>query len=130
MRKKLIFGIMLILTLLLLMPSIPAINRNVVKDELLNDITQELNLEIFREDIINAISEYNWKDIINVIIIIILSLCLGFVETYTSTIMYNEDNDLYPILTKLFEKIFFIPAMIFSVIAVLILIIFDPIPPP
>ncbi len=131
MNKKIILGSVLVLILLLLMPSIPAIQNNVVREKILSNISDNLDLEDIRKDIFNALfDEYNWKDIFNLIILVILFLCLGFVETYVSTIMYNEDNDLYPILTELFKMIFFIPAMFFTVIGALIWIIFDPFPDP
>ena len=49
MRKKLIFGIVLVLTLLLLMPSIPAINHNVVKDGILSEISDDLDFNELKE---------------------------------------------------------------------------------
>ena len=45
MRKKLVFGIILVLTLLLLMPSISAIQTNVVKDEILIKIHKDLDFK-------------------------------------------------------------------------------------
>ena len=43
MRKKLIFGLMLVLTLLLLMPSIPAIQRKIIENKAYNDFIGEIN---------------------------------------------------------------------------------------
>jgi len=45
MRKKLVFGIILVLTLILLMPSIPAIENKVVKDEISSHLPEELELK-------------------------------------------------------------------------------------
>jgi len=43
MKNKLLIGIMLVLTLLLLMPSIPAIQNNVIKDEMSGQIPENLD---------------------------------------------------------------------------------------
>ena len=43
MRKKTLIGSMLVLTLLLLMPSIPAIQTNVIKEDIKQDIQEKLD---------------------------------------------------------------------------------------
>lgn len=49
MNKRIIIGSVLVLTLLLLMPSIPAVQHNVVKDEILNDIQEKISLSDITE---------------------------------------------------------------------------------
>ena len=49
MNKKILIGSMLVLTLLLLMPSIPAIECNVVNDEILSEISEDLDIKDIRE---------------------------------------------------------------------------------
>jgi hypothetical protein len=46
MKKKLIFGSMLVLTLLLLMPTIPAIQQNVVKNEKIDESEDQIKFPI------------------------------------------------------------------------------------
>jgi hypothetical protein len=45
MKKKILIGSILVLTLLLLLPSIQAIQHTVVKDKIVNEIPEELHLE-------------------------------------------------------------------------------------
>ena len=45
MRKKIIIGCMLVLTLLLLMPSIPAIQKKTVEERPYSDFVEQLNLK-------------------------------------------------------------------------------------
>ena len=61
MNKKILIGSIIAVAILLLMPSIPAIQTNLVKDKALSEITKDLDLEEFRVDIINAISEHIGK---------------------------------------------------------------------
>ena len=49
MEKKILMGSMLVLTFLLLMPSIPAIQYKVVKDEILSEVTEDLDLREIRD---------------------------------------------------------------------------------
>jgi len=53
MNKKILIGRMLVLTLLILMPTIPAIQQNTlkdgVKDRAYNDLVEQLNLKDIRE---------------------------------------------------------------------------------
>ena len=49
MDKKIIIGSMLVLTLLLLMPSIPAIQLNTIKDKVYSDYSGELNQQDVEE---------------------------------------------------------------------------------
>ena len=50
MRKKLLLGSILVLTLLLLMPSIPALQHNIVRDDIKDRILSELPEDLdFRE---------------------------------------------------------------------------------
>ena len=125
MKKKILIGSIIAVALLLLMPSIPAIQHKVVKDKILIEITKNLDLEDLREDIINAISENNWKEKFNLMLFLIFILCLGFAGIYASNIEYNKVNDLYPILTKLYAIIFCIPTCFCLVIAILIMIYFE-----
>ena len=45
MRKKIIIGCMLVVTLLLLMPSIPAIQQKTIEDRIHSDLVEQLNLK-------------------------------------------------------------------------------------
>ena len=49
MRTKILLGSVLVLTLLLLMPSIPAIQHKVVKDEVVSEISEDFELEEIKE---------------------------------------------------------------------------------
>ena len=49
MNKKILMGSMLVLTLLLLMPSIPAIQQKVVKDEVFSEIQEDIEFEDVKE---------------------------------------------------------------------------------
>ena len=51
MDKKILIGSMLVLTLLLLMPSIPAIQQNIVKDDINEKILSELPEDLDFKDI-------------------------------------------------------------------------------
>ena len=49
MNKKILIGSMLVLTLLLLMPSIPSIQHKVVKDEIINELPENLYFKDVKE---------------------------------------------------------------------------------
>jgi hypothetical protein len=49
MKKKTLIGSIFVLTLLLLMPSIPAIHQKMVKDEMLSEISDDLDLKKITE---------------------------------------------------------------------------------
>jgi hypothetical protein len=49
MNKKIIIGCILILTLLLLMPSIPAIQMKTIEDRTYNDLVEQFNLKDFMD---------------------------------------------------------------------------------
>jgi len=70
MKRKLIFGIILVLILFLLMPSIPAIENNFFKEKIFNDSQVEYsvgNVKEFEENVKNGF----WKHpIANLLIII------------------------------------------------------------
>jgi len=51
MNKKILIGSILVLTLLLLMPSIPAIQQNIVKDEIKEKILSEIPEDLDFKDI-------------------------------------------------------------------------------
>ena len=122
MLKRLI--ILVLALLLVSVAFIPVVNAQVGTSTIKQRLVDE------REDFFNALIKNDLRDIIDIIILAILLICLGVVEGYVSTIMYNEDNDLYPILTQLFKMIFMIPALLLTCLIVLIIIIFDPLPYP
>ena len=49
MKKKILIGSLLVLTLLLLMPSIPAIQQKTIEDRTYNDLVEQLNLKDLRD---------------------------------------------------------------------------------
>jgi ABC-type uncharacterized transport system fused permease/ATPase subunit len=86
------------------------------------------NLVDKRDEILQAILNNDLKDFFDLIILIIVLTCLGVVSSYISIVNFNEDNDLYPFLTQLFKKLFFIPAFVLVWVAVLLIFIFNPFP--
>ena len=122
MLKRLI--ILVLALLLVSVAFIPVVNAEVSTSTIKQRLVDE------REDFFNALIKNDLRDIIDIIILGILFICLAVVEGYISTIMFNEDNDLYPILTQLFKMIFMIPALLLTGLAILIIIIFDPLPYP
>jgi hypothetical protein len=49
MKKKILFGSIFVLTLLLLLPSIPAIQMKTIEDRTYNDLVEQFNLKDFMD---------------------------------------------------------------------------------
>ena len=49
MKKKILIGSIIAVALLLLMPSIPAIHNNAIKDEIISELPEDFNLKNIRE---------------------------------------------------------------------------------
>ena len=71
MNKKILVGSMLVLTLLLLMPTIPAIQNKVVKDEIKEKILSEIPDDINLRELLEDIKSDYWKHpILNLLVLI------------------------------------------------------------
>lgn len=49
MRKKLILSILVVLTLLLLMPTIPAIQHKTIEDKTISELTEQIDFKVIKE---------------------------------------------------------------------------------
>lgn len=67
MRKKILLGSMLILTLLLLMPSIPAVQLNTIKDKAFSDLVEAKNFDELFASIREKLADINTGDDIGIL---------------------------------------------------------------
>jgi hypothetical protein len=97
MRKKLVFGIILVLALLLLMPSIPAIQQKIIEDEIKDKLLSELPEQLDFKDIKELI-DFPPDDVkhpfLFIIVYIIFAIQLFHWGYLFLRIIYNPDNQL------------------------------------
>ncbi len=74
MNKKLMFGSLLVLTLLLLMPSIPAIQQNIIEEKSYNDSIEQLEYE----DITDLIQSGKLDNITHPLLYLIIKATVTF----------------------------------------------------
>ena len=79
-----------------------------------------------RDELLQKLRDNDWKDLLDILILGIIILILYIIESYIVFVTYNEDNDLYPILTELVKKGFMIPMLLLTGIMLLLIIIFKP----
>jgi len=78
MNKKLLLGSLLVLTLLLLMPTIPAIQHNIVKEDVKDRILGELSEDLDFKDIKELVDTGKLNDIKYPLLCALVNLYLGF----------------------------------------------------
>ena len=98
MRKKIVIGSMLVLTLLLLMPSIPAVQQKTIEDKAYSDFIEELN--DFNSNDIGKLNEIEHQELFDLIVMILkLRLSHGLILSRISSRDYgNEVVPIFPLL--------------------------------
>jgi len=94
MKKKLIFGIVLVFTVLLLMPSIPALQKKTIEERIYSDFTEQLNLKKINVDI-----PLVWEP--GLIITVLLRVIELFID-------YIINDGWFPGITFIFTYLFLI----------------------
>ena len=97
MNKKILMGSMLVLTLLLLMPSIPAIQQNIVKDEFREKIESELFNDLDFKDIRELLNSGKLDGVKHPILglLVIMWMYFRFLRCQIFTFSYDITIDDY-----------------------------------
>lgn len=78
MKKKILFGSIFVLILLLVMPSIPALQHKIIEKEKFNDLIEQLDFKDIRE--INELEQVKHPLIYSLIVV---SLIFRYIRIYT-----------------------------------------------
>jgi hypothetical protein len=79
-----------------------------------------------RDELFQKLTNNDWKDLFDIFILAIILFLLYIIESYVVFVTYNEDNDLYPLLTEIVKKVFMLPMLFLTGLMLLLIILFKP----
>ena len=89
MKSKILIGSILVLTLLLLMPSIPAIQQNAIEDKAINNLVEQFDFKDLRENI-------DFPDVKHPILyILVVSILLSRAIPAMILLLLSENTDTH-----------------------------------
>lgn len=126
MKKKILIGSMLVLVMLLLMPSIPAVQQNTIEDRIYSDLVEQLgDVDFNNKNEIKWLLNENWGEhpIIELLTIIALFRFYRSIILWEFSSHYEDFNFIidYPII---FFRSLWLAGTVFG-IALVVRIIYD-----